>query len=107
MLLKCDATLASQYNFNGYMPVHMASMNGRVSVLEELVLIAPASFYHATNEGEKTIFHLAVIYGQYQALVYLVHTCNGTNLIHRLDNHGNTILHLAVSAGQHQVRNEC
>jgi ankyrin repeat protein len=106
MLLKCDATLASQYNFNGYMPVHMASMNGRVSVLEELVLIAPASFNHATNEGE-TVFHLAVIYGQYQALVYLVHTCNGTNLIHRLDNYDNTILHLAVSAGQHQVRNEC
>jgi hypothetical protein len=36
-----------------------------------------------------------------------VHTCNGTNLIHRLDNYDNTILHLAVSAGQHQVRNEC
>lgn len=105
ILLMREATLALQYNNNGCTPLHIASMNGKVSVLEEFVLLAPASFYHATSEGH-TVFHLAVIHGQYQALVYLVHTCNGTNLIHRQDNYGNTSLHLAVSGGHHQVRNE-
>ncbi|XP_059441739.1 ankyrin repeat-containing protein At5g02620-like [Corylus avellana] len=102
ILLMHDVALALQYNSNGCTPLHMASMNGKVSVLEEFVLLAWASFYHATSEGH-TVFHLAVIHGQYQALVYLVHTCNGTNLIHCQDHHGNTCLHLAVSGGRHQM----
>ena len=103
MLLSCDASLALHYNNNGFTPLHMASMHGRVSVLEEFVKMASVSFNYATYEGE-TVFHLAVRYGQYHALVYLVHVSNGTNLMHRQDRNGNTILHAAVSGGHHQVR---
>ena len=81
-------------------------MNGRVSVLDEFVKMAPVSFHYATYEGE-TVFHLAVRYGQYQALVYLVHVSNGTNLIHHQDRNGNTILHRAVFSGRQQVRAKC
>nr|POE99778.1 ankyrin repeat-containing protein itn1 [Quercus suber] len=102
MLLSCDAGLALQYNNNGFTPLHMASMHGRVSVLEEFVKMASVSFHYATYEGE-TVFHLAVRYGQYHALVYLVHVSNGTNLMHRQDRNGNTILHAAVSGGHHQI----
>ncbi|KAK4590755.1 hypothetical protein RGQ29_021075 [Quercus rubra] len=102
MLLSCDASLALQYNNNGFTPLHMASMHGRVSVLEEFVKFASVSFHYATYEGE-TVFHLAVRYGQYHALVYLVHVSNGTNLMHRQDRNGNTILHAAVSGGHHQI----
>ncbi|KAL4626059.1 hypothetical protein ACB092_05G068400 [Castanea dentata] len=102
MLLSFDASLALQYNKNGFTPLHMASMNGSVSVLDEFVKMAPVSFHYATFEGE-TVFHLAVRYGQYQALAYLVHVSNGTNLIHRQDRNGNTILHLAVFSGRQQI----
>lgn len=105
-LINCDASLALHRNINGYLPVHMASVKGEVAVLDVLVLMASASFHNNTNEGE-SVFHLAVRYGQYDALVYLVHTCNGTNLIHYQDLYGNTILHVAVSGGRHQVRKEC
>lgn len=105
MLISSDINLSLQYNNNGYTPVHLASMNGRVPVLEEFVVMAPVSFYDATSEGE-TVFHLAVEYGHYPALVYLVQTCNGTNIIHRQDEYGNAILHVAVSHRHHQVRNE-
>ncbi|KAM3699707.1 hypothetical protein ACJW31_05G046300 [Castanea mollissima] len=97
-----DASLALQYNKNGFTPLHMASMNGSVSVLDEFVKMAPVSFHYTTFEGE-TVFHLAVRYGQYQALAYLVHVSNGTNLIHRQDRNGNTILHLAVFSGRQQI----
>ncbi|XP_041020412.1 ankyrin repeat-containing protein At5g02620-like [Juglans microcarpa x Juglans regia] len=102
MLINCDASLTLHRNINGYIPVHMASMNGKVAVLEELVLMASVSFHYDTNEGE-SVFHLAVRHGQYDALVYLVHTCNGTSLIHYQDLYGNTILHVAVSGGRHQI----
>ncbi|XP_041002183.1 ankyrin repeat-containing protein At5g02620-like [Juglans microcarpa x Juglans regia] len=102
MLINCDASLTLHRSINGYIPVHMASMNGKVAVLEELVLMASVSFRYDTNEGE-SVFHLAVRHGQYDALVYLVHTCNGTSLIHYQDLYGNTILHVAVSGGRHQI----
>ncbi|XP_050286060.1 ankyrin repeat-containing protein ITN1-like isoform X2 [Quercus robur] len=102
MLLSCDANLALHYNNNGFTPLHMASMHGRVSVLEEFVKMASVSFHYATYEGE-SVFHLAVRYGQYHALVYLVHVSNGTNLMHCQDRNGNTILHAAVSVGHHQI----
>lgn len=105
MLVRRNTSLGLQYNNNGYIPLHMASMNGKVSVLEEFVLMAPESFHYATNEGE-TVFHLAVRYGKYQVLLFLLQACNGSNLIHLQDQYGNTILHLAVSGGRYQVRNE-
>ncbi|XP_015894585.3 ankyrin repeat-containing protein At5g02620 [Ziziphus jujuba] len=102
MLLKFDAQLAHKYNNRGYTPLHLAAINYNVTVLEGFVLMASASFQCLTNEGE-TVFHLAVKHGQYDALVFLTHVCNGMNFFQCQDRHGNTILHLAVSLGHHKM----
>jgi ankyrin repeat protein len=104
ILLRRDSNLALQYNNNGYTPLHLAVMNGKVSILNDFVSGSAASFYYTTRE-EETAFHLAVRYGCYDALVFLVQVANGTNLLHCQDRYGNTVLHLAVSGGRHKVRN--
>lgn len=105
MLLKFDNLLAKKYNNRGHTPLHVAAINYKVTVLEGFVLMAPASFQCLTNEGE-TVFHLAVKHSQYDALVFLIRVCNGTNFFHCQDRLGNTILHLAVSGGHHKVRHK-
>ncbi|XP_050382027.1 ankyrin repeat-containing protein ITN1-like [Argentina anserina] len=101
-LLRLDTKLAQQYNNSGHTPLHLATINYKAPVIEGFVLIAPASFQLATKDGE-TVFHLAVRYGRYDALVFLILICNGMNLFGRGDRYGNTILHLAVYGGQHQI----
>ena len=105
MLLRFDALLANKYNNSCHTPLHMAAINYKVTVLEGFVMMAPASFQCLTNEGE-TVFHLAVKHGQHDALVFLLHVCNGANFLHCQDRLGNTILHLAVSGGHHKVKNK-
>ncbi|XP_054782849.1 ankyrin repeat-containing protein At5g02620-like [Prosopis cineraria] len=102
MLLRRDQNVALQYNNNGYTPLHLAAMNGRVSILQDFVSCNAASFHYLTTE-EETIFHLAVRYGHYNALVFLAQVSNGTNLLHCQDRYGNTVLHLAVTAGRHAI----
>ncbi|KAI4355601.1 hypothetical protein L6164_004358 [Bauhinia variegata] len=102
ILLKRDTNPALQYNNNGYTPLHLAVINGKVSILEDFVSLAAASFYYLTGE-EETIFHLAVRYGHYEALVFLVQVSNGTNLLHCHDRYGNSVLHLAVTGGRYKM----
>ncbi|WJX69880.1 hypothetical protein P8452_54052 [Trifolium repens] len=102
ILLRRDSNLSLQYNNNGYTPLHLAVMNGKVSILNDFVSGSAASFYYTTRE-EETAFHLAVRYGCYDALVFLVQIANGTNLLHCQDRYGNTVLHLAVSGGRHKM----
>ncbi|KAL4366168.1 hypothetical protein AHAS_Ahas07G0179100 [Arachis hypogaea] len=102
ILLRRDPNLALQYNNNGYTPLHLAVKNGRVSVLEDFVSTCSASFHYLTTE-EETVFHIAVRYGCYHALEYLVKVSNGTNLLHCQDRYGNSVLHLAVSGGRHKI----
>ncbi|KAF3450709.1 hypothetical protein FNV43_RR06798 [Rhamnella rubrinervis] len=102
MLLRFDALLAKKYNNSGHTPLHVAVIDYKVTVLEAFVLMAPASFQCLTNEGE-TVFHLAVKHGQYDALVFMIHVCNGANFFRCQDRLGNTILHLAVSGGHHKI----
>ncbi|XP_048323278.2 ankyrin repeat-containing protein At2g01680 [Ziziphus jujuba] len=103
MLLRRDPNLALQYNNNGYTSLHLAAIHGEISVLEEFASKAPAAFHYLTKE-EETIFHLAVRYGKYEALMFLLHSSNSTNnLLHCQDRYGNTVLHLAVSRGRHQI----
>lgn len=101
-LLQRDANMAMQYNNNGYTPLHLAAMNGKVAVLEDFLSMAYSSFFHSTKEGE-TIFHLVVRYGRYDAFVFLFHVCNGANLLHSRDRYSNTVLHLAVAGQRYQV----
>lgn len=101
-LLKRDPKLAQKYNNSGFTPLHLATIHYKFSVLQGFVTMAAASFYFLTQEGDN-VFHLAVKYGRYDALVFLFHICNGMNLFNSQDKFGNSILHLAVYGGHHQV----
>ncbi|KEH39550.1 ankyrin repeat plant-like protein [Medicago truncatula] len=102
ILLSRDSKLALQYNNNGYTPLHLAVIKGKVSTLDYFVVVSTAYFHYPTRE-EETVLHLAVRYGCYDALVFLVRVAYGTNLVHRQDKYGNTVLHLAVSGGRHKM----
>ncbi|KAL6285640.1 hypothetical protein ACE6H2_010030 [Prunus campanulata] len=102
MLLHRDVNLALQYNNNGYPPLHLAAINGNISVLEDFALKAPAAFHYLTKE-EETIFRLTVRYGKFEALLFLMHVANSSNLMQCQDRYGNTILHLAVSRGRYEI----
>ncbi|KAI4329220.1 hypothetical protein L6164_021507 [Bauhinia variegata] len=102
ILLKRDMNLALQFNNNGYTPLHLAVIIGKVSILEDFVSVATASFCYLTRE-EETIFHLAVRYGHYEALVFLLQVPNGTNLLHCQDRYGNSVLHHAVAGGRYKM----
>lgn len=101
-LLQRDVNMAMQYNNNGYTPLHLAAMNGKVAVLVDFASMVTSSFYYSTKEGE-TVFHLAVRYGRYDAFIYLVHVWNGANLLHARDRYSNTVLHLAIAGQRHLV----
>ncbi|TKY48203.1 Ankyrin repeat-containing protein [Spatholobus suberectus] len=102
ILLRRDPNLALQYNNNGYTPLHLAVINGKVSILEDFVSCIAVSFHHLTRE-EETVFHLAVRYGCDDALEFLVHVSNGTNLFYCQDRYGNTVLHLAVIGRRYKM----
>ncbi|KAF7814235.1 ankyrin repeat-containing protein [Senna tora] len=102
MLLRRHPNLALHYNNNGYTPLHLSLINGSVSILHDFLSSNAASFHYLTSE-EETIFHLAVRYGHYDALLFLLQVSNGTNLLHCQDRYGNTLLHLAVTAGRHKI----
>ncbi|KAL6285642.1 hypothetical protein ACE6H2_010032 [Prunus campanulata] len=80
MLLHRDVNLALQYNNNGYTPLHLAAINGNISVLEDFALKAPTAFHYLTKE-EETIFHLTMRYGKFEALLFLMHVANSSNLV--------------------------
>jgi len=106
ILLSHDSNLALQHNNNGYTPLHLAVIKGKVSTLDYFV-VASTSYFHYPTREEETVLLLAVRYGCYDALVFLVRVAYGTNLVHRQDRYGNTVLHRAVSGGRHKVRNLC
>jgi len=103
IFLRHDPSLALVYNNNGYTPLHLAVMNGKVSILQDFASRIAASLNRITRE-EETVFHLAVRYGWHDALEFLVHVSNGTNLLHCQDRYGNTVLHLAVIRKHYKVR---
>ncbi|XP_050382025.1 ankyrin repeat-containing protein At5g02620-like [Argentina anserina] len=101
-LLKLDPKLAQQHNLSGHTPLHLAAINYKVSVLQVFVSVAKPAFQIVTKDGE-TVFHLAVRYGRYDALVYLTYVCVDMDFFDCRDRYSNTILHLAVSEAQHKI----
>ncbi|KAM5555208.1 hypothetical protein ABKV19_023216 [Rosa sericea] len=101
-LLKLDPKLAQQHNLSGHTPLHLAAINYKVSVLQVFVSMAKPSFQIVTKAGE-TVFHLAVKYGRYDAIVYLTYVCDDMDFFDCRDRYSNTILHLAVSEAQHKI----
>ncbi|KAL5575209.1 hypothetical protein UlMin_016908 [Ulmus minor] len=95
-LLKLEPKLAQKYN-SGYTPLHYATMNIKFPVL--IICVNGCNIFPVSH---KRGFHLAVKHGQYDALVSMIHFCNGMDLFTCQDRNGNTILHLAVSEGKYQ-----
>ncbi|XP_060964342.1 ankyrin repeat-containing protein At5g02620-like [Cannabis sativa] len=102
MLLKLDPKLALKYNKDGFTPLHLATINYKVLVLQGYVNKAAVSFQCLTTEGD-TVFHLAVKHGRIDALMYLISVCNRMSLFNCQDRFGNNILHLAVLGGHHKM----
>ncbi|KAM5555198.1 ankyrin repeat-containing protein [Rosa sericea] len=101
-LLKLDPKLAQKHNLSGQTPLHLAAINYKISVLQVFVSVAKPSFQIVTKAGE-TVFHLAVKYGRYDAIVYLTCVCDDVDFFDCRDRYSNTILHLAVSEAQHKI----
>jgi len=90
MLLKLSADLALQFSNTGYMPLHLAAMNGKYLIFEEFEQMAPISFHRLTRQGD-TVFHLTVKYKHYGAFVWLAGAFHNTDFFHRPDQCGNTL----------------
>ncbi|KAF3945669.1 hypothetical protein CMV_027976 [Castanea mollissima] len=98
-LLDARPSFALMIDENGNLPLHYAC----IQFQSLMNLLRWLRYLLTMPHMRERVFHLAVRYGQNQALVYLVHVSNGTNLIHRQDRNGNTILHLAVFSGRQQI----
>lgn len=101
-ILKVRPSFAMQYSDDGYTPLHLAVINGHVTILNAIISSSPHSSKYLTQEGE-TVFHLAVRFDQYGAFICLEQLLNFTSLLHKQDQFGNTILHLAVLRKNYKV----
>lgn len=79
----------------GYYPIHIASMKGRVEILEEFLKRRPDSGELCTEKGEN-ILHVAAMHGKTKAVSYILKNPELELLINEKDNNGNTPLHLAA-----------
>ncbi|KAJ0076128.1 hypothetical protein Patl1_34034 [Pistacia atlantica] len=53
-------TMDTQFDNNGYTPLHLPAMNGDVAILEEFMAAARSSFQILTKNESETVFHLAL-----------------------------------------------
>lgn len=86
-------------------PLHYASMRGRVCVLDVLVSANPDSLEEVTARGE-TVLHLTVRYCQFDGFVALLEHLKEFDklcVLNKQDSGGNTVLHLAVQKRQYEV----
>lgn len=104
-LLRHDPSLALQNNHNGYTPLHLAVINGSVSILSDFASTVAPSFLYLTRESHETVFILAARHGRYDALVFLEDVPISQNLLRHTDQGHNSVLHVAVAGGHLKVRN--
>lgn len=102
-LVRRDVALTWQHDRNGYTPLHLAAMNGRMEILKFLLGFAPTCINYLTRERE-TALHLAVRFNRCKAFVLLAMKFTGMSILNKQDGYGNTVLHLAVTGGHYQVR---
>ncbi|KAJ3704950.1 hypothetical protein LUZ61_008655 [Rhynchospora tenuis] len=96
-----DARKFSLYSESkyGYMPVHIAAINGKHTIVEMLVERC-RDLLDKTTHRKETLIHLAVIANCLDSVRYLI--TQGVDLNEK-DVDGNTCLHLACQKKNHQV----
>ncbi|OVA19799.1 Ankyrin repeat [Macleaya cordata] len=98
---------AIELNKDGFSPIHMASANEYVEIVEELLMIQGgcncSDCVAEVTFRSLTALHLAVKNNQFEALKVLVQGHIGGQLLNAKDSNGNTVLHLAITLKQHQA----
>ncbi|KAF5936143.1 hypothetical protein HYC85_027272 [Camellia sinensis] len=90
---------------DGFNPLHLAAIKGKVEVLRELVGKMPQAALPKLNH-QQTILHLCVKHFQMDALKLLMEETDDVQilgLVNATDDYGYTILHLAVTDKQIQI----
>lgn len=112
VLLKVTADACKAIDRNGNIPIQVATMKGRVEIMQLLIDTCTESIRVLTSRKE-TLLHLCVKYNRLEALRLLVplflRADNDDNpefvSVNSSNDEGNTILHLAVAMKQTEVRN--
>ncbi|KAK4784151.1 hypothetical protein SAY86_018519 [Trapa natans] len=100
ILIRKDVALTWQYDKHGYTPLHLATMNGNMEILELLLEYAPTCINYHTRDSE-TAFHLAVSFNRFTAFKFLASKFSSSSIMNEQDKYGNTVLHLAVVGGHY------
>ncbi|OMO66592.1 hypothetical protein COLO4_30483 [Corchorus olitorius] len=89
---------------DGYTPVHLAVICGRVAVVEEFLSRIPVSFQASTLKDGDNVFHLAAKFDRYEIFMLLSQDySHASKLLDRRNRSGDTVLHVAVSRGNYHL----
>ncbi|XP_041026283.1 ankyrin repeat-containing protein At5g02620-like [Juglans microcarpa x Juglans regia] len=100
MLKHLDLQTASIAARNGYDPFHVATKQGHLEVLKELLHVFP-NLAMTTDLSNSTALHTAAIQGHIDVVNLLLET--DSNLIKIARNNGKTVLHSAARMGHLEV----
>lgn len=91
-------------NENGSLPVHIASGEGRLEIIQDFLNLCPDSVFLLNSQGQN-LLHVAAEKGKYRVVYYcLKSNCDRfKRLINATDIDGNTPLHLAIMKKQHST----
>ncbi|KAA8524415.1 hypothetical protein F0562_010861 [Nyssa sinensis] len=93
-----DLKAFTEYTYSrdrdGFYPIHMASRNGHINVIQEFLKRCPDSRELFNPKGQN-IPHVVAENGRVNAVSYMLKISELENLINEIDKDGNTSLHLA------------
>ncbi|KAI4352834.1 hypothetical protein L6164_007048 [Bauhinia variegata] len=95
-LLAEDPSSALEWNTKGYLPIHLASKKGHVSVVKEILKkvdwLEPIDLL---NRKGQNILHMAAKNGKHEVVKYILREKKLEKLLNEKDKKGNTPLHSA------------
>ncbi|XP_039122057.1 LOW QUALITY PROTEIN: ankyrin repeat-containing protein BDA1-like [Dioscorea cayenensis subsp. rotundata] len=105
LISKVGSHLCFLKDKDGRLPIHSASMKGRIEILDQLIKVCPESARALTYQNE-SILHLAVQFNSFETLEFLVKKLEVDDDIDEIlnlkDDKGNTILHHSIARRQLQ-----
>lgn len=101
-LLKIFRVAAYQPDKNGFYPIHIASSEGHIDIIQEILQQCPDSWELLNQRGEN-ILHVAAKSGKAKAFSDMLKMPEIKELINEGDKNGNTPLHLATICGHPKI----